>query len=445
MSIKVPAPYHGRRSPPMKKFFLKLAFLILLLALGFLGWRNFELRREGDGLRSEIAQLEQERRDLQSQVTAAQRPSKPEQQADERKLIEQQTSVLRGLPFKKPVKYKMIERSDLRRVLVQKVKEQYGEQELRDYGRSLAAFGLVPPDADLLSIFVSLYDEQVAAFYDPDEHALYTFNDLVLSSNLDKMLLSHELTHALQDQNFDFQKFPLKVKNNDDLVLATSALIEGDATVLMTRWYVENIDPSKMLGDISAMLGQDTAKLREAPPYMREMLLFPYVQGQEFVTTLFASGGEEAVNAAFRNPPTCTKEILHPDQFLRHRATPEQVKVPELKSKDWRLIGNNVLGEFGMRFVLQQGLGVFEATTLAQNWNGDRYHVYERGTNGPTGLVWVTAWEDDQHASEFEDAYKKIAAKRGLPAKLDRDGDHVTVRQSRDSSFLAQSEGLLPY
>lgn len=427
----------------MKKFFLKLAFLILFVALGFLGWRNFELRRGRDDLRGEIAQLEQERRDLQNKVTSAQRPAKPEQQTDERQRIEQQTSELRGLPFKTPVKYKMIDRTDLRRVLVQKVKEQYGEQELRDYGRTLAAFGLVPADADLLNIIVSLYDEQVAAFYDPDERALYTFNDLVLSSNLDKMLLSHELTHALQDQNFDLQKLPLKVKDNDDLVLATSALIEGDATVLMTRWYVENIDPGKMLGDLGAMLGQNTAKLREAPPYMREMLLFPYTQGQEFVMTLFASGGTEALDAAFRNPPTCTKDILHPDKFLHQRAKPERIAVPALESKDWRLIGSNVLGEFGTRFVLQEQLSVFEATTLAQDWNGDRYHVYERGTNGPTGLIWITAWDDDRRATEFEAAYKKVAAKRGIPARTNRTGNRVTIEQSSDDSFLALAGPLV--
>jgi len=353
----------------MKKFFLKLAFLILFLALGFLGWRNFEQLRMLDELRGEVAHLEQERRELQAKVTAAQRPAKPEQQQDERRRIEQQTSELRGLPFKTPVHYKMIDRADLRRVLIQKVEEQYGQQELRNYGRSLTAFGLVPEGADLLHIIVSLYGEQVAAFYDPDEHALYTFNDLVLSSNLDKMLLSHELTHALQDQNFDLQKFPLKVKDNDDLALATSALIEGDATVLMMRWYVENIDPSKMFGDLSAMLGQDTARLREAPPYMREMLLFPYTQGEQFAMALFTSGGTEALDAAFRNPPTCTKDILHPDQFLHHRATPEHIEVPVLKSKEWQLIGNNTLGEFGTRFVLQEATDAFEATTIPEGWN----------------------------------------------------------------------------
>lgn len=292
----------------------------------------------------------------------------------------------------------------------------------------------------MLHIIVSLYDEQVAAFYDPDEHALYTFNDLVLSSNLDKMLLAHEITHALQDQNFDLQKFPLKVKDNDDLGLATSALLEGDATVLMTRWYVENIDPGKMLGDLGAMLGQNTAKLREAPSYMREMLLFPYQQGQQFVMALFASGGMEALDAAFRNPPTCTKDILHPEKFLRQRTVPERIEIPALESKDWRLIGNNTLGEFGTRFVLQQALGAFEATTIAQGWNGDRYHVYERGTNGPTGLVWITVWDDAQHATEFEDAYKKVAGKRSVPAKSNRTGKRVTIRQSSEESFFALAE-----
>src|SRR6267154_6870952 len=103
----------------MKKFFLKLTFLMLFLALGFLGWRNFELRRTLDNLRSEITQLERERRDLQSKVSAAQRGPKPEEQAGDRQSIEQQTSELRGLPFKSPVKYKMIDRTELRRVLVE--------------------------------------------------------------------------------------------------------------------------------------------------------------------------------------------------------------------------------------------------------------------------------------------------------------------------------------
>jgi hypothetical protein len=424
----------------MKKFFLKLTFLALFLALGFLGWRTFDLRQTVNGLRGEITQLEQERRDLQAKLTAAQHAPKPEEQAGDRQSIERQTSELRGLPFKNPVKYKMIDRTELRRVLVEKVKEQYTPQEMRDYSRTLAAVGLIPEGTDLLDVLVSLYNEQVAAFYVPEEHELYTFKDLVFSSNLDKMLLSHELTHALQDQNFDLLKFPLKVKTNDDLALATSALIEGDATMLMTRWYMENVDPSKMLGDVGAMFSQNTAKLREAPPYLREMLVFPYQEGQQFVTALYSSGGTAAIDAAFHDPPTTTKDILHPDRFLHGRATPEHLDLPKLESTDWRLIGNNTLGEFGTRFVLGQGMGAYDAQLLAEGWNGDRYQVYEHGTNGPTALVWVTAWETEPQATEFAAAYKKVVEKRAAtPApslRIHRDGKHVTILQSPDPAFV---------
>jgi hypothetical protein len=426
----------------MKKLFFALTFLTLAVALGVLGWNNFELRRTRHELREEIGQLEHERRDLQRQVSTNQRGPKPEEQTGDRHQIEQQTSELRGLAFKNPVTYKMIERSNLRGVLVEKVREQYTDQEFRDYSRSLATLGLIPENTDLFNVIVSLYGEQVAAFYAPDERALYTFKDLVFSSNLDKMLLSHELTHALQDQNFDLMKFPLKVKDNDDLALATSALVEGDATMLMTRWYVENVDPSKMLGDVGAMLGQNTAKLREAPPYLRELLMFPYQQGQQFAMTLFVSGGTAAIDAAFRNPPTCTKDILHPEQFLQHRATPEHIDLPRLDSTDWRLIGSNNLGEFGTRFILESALGGFDAQTLAEGWNGDRYHVYQLGTNGPTALVWVSTWESSQQAGQFEDAYKKVIEKRGGPAagglslSTHRDDKRVTIVQSSNPAFL---------
>lgn len=424
----------------MKKFFPTLVFLALVAVLCFADWRNFVLRQQVEELRTEITQLEQERRDLQTKLTALQRSPRPEEQPGDRQRIEQQTSELRGLPFKNPVNYKIIDRSELHRVLVEKVKEQYTEQEMHDYHRTLAAVGLVPEGTDLLNVLVSLYNEQVAAFYVPEEHSLYTFKDLVFSSNLDKMLLSHELTHALQDQNFDLLKYPLKVKTNDDLALATSALIEGDATVLMTRWYEENVDPSKMLQDVGAMFSQNTAKLREAPPYLREMLMFPYQEGQQFVTALYSSGGNAAVDAAFRNPPTTTKEILHPDKFLHQHATPEHLDLPKLEAADWRLIGSNSLGEFGTRFILAQDMGAYDAQVLAEGWNGDRYDVYEKGTNGPTALVWMTAWEAEPQATEFAGAYKKVIEKRAAtPApslRIHRDGKHVTVIQSPDPAFV---------
>ena len=429
----------------MRKFFRNVVWLALLVALGYLGWQTAELRRENRKLWETVTLLEKERGDLRQQLGANRRAPKPEEQADQRRQIEQQTSELRGLRFRQPVTYKMIERRQLREMLERKVREQYSEQEVRDYGRSLAALGLIPEGIDLMSVWLSLYDEQVGGFYVPEEHAMYTFNDLVLTGGLDKMLLSHELTHVLQDQQFDLTKLPLNIKDNDDLALASSALIEGDATVVMTRFYAENANPGSVLGDLTAMLRQNTTKLREAPPFLRDMLLFPYQQGQQFVNALMAAGGNESVDAAFRRPPTSTAEILHPDRFLARGEAAPAVTLPRISSKDWRLIGNNVLGEFGIQELLQASLGVVEAQLAAQGWTADRYQVYERGPKGPTGLVWRSSWNRESDAREFEEAYGLLARKRSLAARVHRQGTIVTIQQSSDPAFLELSAAALGF
>ena len=161
----------------MKKIFC-LAFLILLVALGYLAWQNVQLGQQVRVLRETVAQLEKERRELQQQKVEAKAPAaKPEASASVRQEIEQRTSELRGLQFKRPVNYKMIDRAELREFLIKKVKEQYTDQEIRDYGRSLATLGLVPEGTDLMGAMISLYGEQVGAFYLPEERSLYTFKD----------------------------------------------------------------------------------------------------------------------------------------------------------------------------------------------------------------------------------------------------------------------------
>jgi hypothetical protein len=415
----------------MRKFFRDLVFLVLLLVIGFLSWQDFRQRQTVALLRQTIAQLRTELR--QRNVPVVQGVSAVEQENIRRK-IEAETSALRGLPFKQAVRYKTMERDALREFLVRKVREQYTERELHDYSRSLIALGLIPEGTDLLSILVSMYDEQVAAFYDPDERALYTFNDLSWSSGVDKMLLSHELTHVLQDQNFDLTTFPLKEKHNDDLMLATASLVEGDATLLMARWYAENVEPGAMLGDLATMFRQNTEKLRDAPAYLREMLLFPYVQGQEFALALFNAGGVEALNEAFRHPPVSTKEILHPEKFLHDRRPPEKVELNTKPHDGWRLIGENVVGEFGLGSLIQQYQGVLDAQHIAAGLEADRYHVYERGPEGPMIFVWRSAWGSEDAATQFQEAYQQIINRRGLPVEVKRAGNLVTIRQSSEGS-----------
>jgi hypothetical protein len=427
----------------MKKFFLQLLWLAALLVIGFLAWRNTELIGQVRHLRGEIRELERDRRESRRQLPAVTTPPATNAVALAPPVVrseaEEQTAELRGLSFVKPVNYQWIERSELRAFLLRKVREQYPEQELNNYGRSLAAVGLVPDGTDLLPAILSLYDDQIAAFYLPEERALYTFKEAGRPGMVDRMLLVHELTHALQDQNFDLTKFALKAKDNDDLVMAQAALLEGDATVLMTQWSVRHADPAEM-GE--GIMTQNTKALQEAPEFLRARLLFPYIQGTIFVQALRQAGGQAAVDEALRHPPSSTQQVLHPELFLKNRRDPVKIELLPLPAPQWRRIGNNVLGELGMQLLLQSAVPPGEMEAATRGWNGDRYQVYERGTNGPTGLVWVSVWHTPEDAGRFAAAYGRRATERNVDAHITRRGKYVWVRQSSDEEFFAAAETI---
>jgi hypothetical protein len=232
----------------------------------------------------------------------------------------------------------------------------------------------------------------------------------------------------------------LKVKDNDDLALATAALLEGDATVLMTKWYADHTDPGKVINDLGAILSQNTAVLRAAPAYLRDMLLFPYTQGQPFADALIAAG---ALDDAFRHPPVSSQQILHPELFLKNRRDPEPVTLPKLNAPGWRRIGDNVLGEFGVNSLLTEHLDATTAQQIAPTWRGDRFQVYEHGPTGPTGLIWITIWADDQAAEQFAQAYRRIADTRHVTARLHRDARRVVIVQSGDEAFFNIAAAVL--
>ena len=189
----------------------------------------------------------------------------------------------------------------------------------------MAALGLVPPNFPLKQTYIDLLGEQVAAFYDQHQHRLFMFEDAALSGAQNRIILAHELTHALQDQNFGLLKLPLEAKNNDDRAEAASALIEGDATLVMSQYMAQDLSWQTLTDTVGTSLTQNMAQLREAPRFLREMLVFPYLKGQQFCAAAFARGGFAALSAVYAHPPSSTAQILHPEKYF---AEPREEPVP---------------------------------------------------------------------------------------------------------------------
>ena len=107
------------------------------------------------------------------------------------------------------------------------------------------------------------------------------------------------------------------------------------------------------LGGLFSSLGQDTGDL---PPFVEAQLIFPYVQGQKFIQTLYATGGGtwSLVNSAYRfRPPASTEQIMHPDKYLRVEQ-PDHVDAARLARRRLGAGAQRHLGRVGHRPAARQ-------------------------------------------------------------------------------------------
>lgn len=317
----------------------------------------------------------------------------------------------RKLSFKSPVVYQQMTREALREYIHSKIGEQYSAEEFRCYELGLKRIGLLPFDLDLMKSLSDLLTEQIAAFYDPESHKLYTFKESGVDSNLDRMVLAHELIHALQDQNYDLNHLNLHEKENDDQTLAASSVLEGDATFHMVDYLKSEYQATQVVSDLKFLGSQDHQKLEKAPVYLRESLLFPYESGLNFIQALSAAGGIEKINLLYTDPPKSSEQILHPAKYLASvRDDPKPVILNLKLPEGWKKTQENVMGEFGVRVLFEKNPPSDSSRALAnrvgEGWGGDRYVMYD-GPKGQWILVWKTVWDSEKDAREFFDALEE--------------------------------------
>jgi hypothetical protein len=235
------------------------------------------------------------------------------------------------------------------------------------------------------------------------------FQDASLENAQNRVILAHELTHALQDQNFGLLKLPLEVRDNDDQAEAASALIEGDATLVMSQYMAKDLTWRTLTDTVSYSATQSMEQIRKAPHYLREMLVFPYLQGQQFCAAVFARGGFPAVSAVYADPPSSTAQILHPEKYFpESRENPIPVTFADRIVDGQKPLDDNLLGEMGCRILFSMSSDPESADQVAAGWRGDRYLVYDHGNE----LVWKTEWRGPQAAAGAIAAFQSVCDRR---------------------------------
>lgn len=328
-----------------------------------------------------------------------------------------QVSEITGLKLLTPLKKTMRSRDEIRAYVIRSMDEEKKPAERYAEERSTEAFGLIPKGFDLDNFMIDLLTEQIAGLYDPKAREFYIADWIPLDDQ--RMVMAHELTHALQDQHFHIDAWEKAARPNDDAELAREAVLEGSAMAAMIDYQLKGtghsiadlppIDPSAFAGDMSK-----SPKLEEAPQFLKDSMIFPYFAGLTFSAGILKPSGWSGLSSVFTKPPISTQQIMHPALYRTGRV-PAQVALPSLEKllgPDWAKIDENVMGEFGWKEILKQFLGEARATPLAASWGGDRYVLYEQEQTKRLILVARIYLNTEEHAGQFFGQYSEALGKK---------------------------------
>jgi hypothetical protein len=342
--------------------------------------------------------------------------------------IEAQVQQLRGLPAADIGPPQILTRAQLAQVLPALLEPALDSASLR-------AMGLLKADQDIVKLTEKLYVAQVAGYYDFDAKRMVVVTDAGLTPEA-QITYAHEYTHALQDAAFDSSTAQQAVAGRRDRELALLALEEGDATTSMVVWAIGHLSAEEVAG----VAGAPVPDMSGIPAWMVRLLEFPYLSGAEFVGQLYASGGWDAVNAAYGKLPASTEQVLHPTAYA-NREAPVEVAALDLRKAlgaGWVQASDTTLGEAWMAIWLE-GIGVSRsaADKAAEGWGGDRVTV-ATNANGSWALGWRIAWDTSADATEFETAYATAQPKLPFGARLVHVSDLETiVLQASSADLLA--------
>jgi len=353
---------------------------------------------------------------------------------------------VRGEKYLRPVAVKVSSKADLIEYIKARENkttppEQFAADEL-----AAKMLGVIPPELDLRAKMYALLEAQVGGFYDPDTDS-FSLMEWV-PRGLTKIILAHELDHALDDQLFDIDGTIAKLGNRTDPMLAYHAVVEGSGTAIMTQWMMKYGDPADMQSVTESQM-KDYMSMADAPDWLWKPMVATYMVGAGFLgksSNWMMAGAKPldpaALRTSFTNPPRSTEQVLHPDKYWKEgeRDEPRSVKIDTAKlGKGWSVLREETMGEIAIGILTTPParrnitdfsnpmavLGIQFTNDVSAGWGGDSYVLLGNGESRI--LRWVTVWDGERDAGEFYGAMQQQlpvleAAAKTLSGK-DAEGD----------------------
>lgn len=341
-----------------------------------------------------------------------------------------------GLPIKNPVKRQLTTRSEVESYLAKKFNDDSESKRMERDEIVLKKFGLLDRDFELKPFLLALLKEQIEAYYDTKTKTVNLLD--WVQPDEQKTVLAHELTHALQDQHSDLEKWndqtPEDVSTTlagdqthlakDEMDAARDAVSEGQATAVMMDYTLKPMGKSlikdpEVLDLIRSHMDQstDSPVMARAPLLISESMLFPYRDGLSFEQDVWMDQGQNAAFAgALDRPPTSTWEILNPRDYERKLIPPIPLlpNIHPIVDKLYRPYDIGQVGQLDVEIMTKLFGDEASSRDLTSAWDGGVYwagqlrsatSAAEQSSTKSLGIFYLSVWHNSASALQFAQLY----------------------------------------
>ncbi|HXB62818.1 MAG TPA: hypothetical protein VNU94_08230 [Acidobacteriaceae bacterium] len=369
------------------------------------------------------------------------------------------------LPVHHDVKRKLTTRDAVEKYLVEKMNDDKDAKRMERSEIVLKKFGLLDRDFQLRPFLLALLKEQIEAFYDSKTKTVNLLD--WATPDTQKPVLAHELTHALQDQHVDLDKWeddgvsedlPHNVKQDnehiqtDEVDTAREAVLEGQAMAVYLDYMLAPsgksllTDPEVVDNMADSDDTSDSPVLARAPLLLKESLLFPYQDGLKFEQAVLKDEGQQGAFAGVLDrPPASSFEIMNPHAYMRKRAVPV-LQMPDLHpllDANYEPYDIGVMGQLDVRMLSELFGGQAMSAALTPAWDGGIYYAVqskkaktdaEKDSTASVGLMYLSQWKSPQAAAVFTKMYADELGKKYSNVTRDRNNEADDTEQVYNTS-----------
>jgi hypothetical protein len=360
-----------------------------------------------------------------------------------------------GLPIKSAVKRTLTTRTAEESYLDEKFNEDEGAKRLERDEVVLKKFGLLDRDFELKPFLLALLKEQIEAYYDSKTKTVNILD--WIDPEEQKPVMAHELTHALQDQHANLEKWddqtPDDVSHDaagdqdhlsrDEMDTARDAVAEGQATAVMMDYILKPLGKSlvkdpEVLDVVRADMNsnQDSPVMARAPLLLSESMLFPYREGLSFEQDIWMDQGQTAAfSGALDRPPTSSWEIINPRVYEQKKipAIPLLPDIHPLVDPLYVPYDIGQIGELDVHIITELFGGDNASRDLTPAWDGGLYWAgqlrsattpEEQASTKSLGLFYLSVWKSADSAQVFTKLYAKNLGRKYSSLQLQTTADH---------------------